>query len=246
VNNSNIIFGTRPVIEAIESGRQIEKIFLKKGLQGEVFFELNKLIRHYNLPFQMVPVEKLNRLTRKNHQGVVAIISPVVYQKVETLLPGWYEEGKNPLVLILDRVTDVRNMGAIARTAECAGVNAIIFPAKGSAQINADAVKTSAGALNRIPVDKAQSLTQSIKFLKESGLQIIACTEKTDSSYLEVDYTQPTAIIMGSEEDGISDNLLKMCDRKAALPLMGDIGSLNVSVAAGVILYETVRQRINE
>ncbi len=246
MKDNNLIFGTRPVIEAIEAGRQIEKLFIKKGLQGEVFFELNRLIRQYNLPAQTVPVEKLNRLTRKNHQGVVAIISPVVYQDVEALLPGWYEQGLNPLVLILDRVTDVRNMGAIARTAECAGVNAIVFPAKGSAQINADAVKTSAGALNRIPVDKAASLGKTVRFLKDSGLQIIACTEKTDNSYLNVDFSKPTAIIMGSEEDGISEYLLKMADHKAALPLMGDIGSLNVSVAAGVILYESVRQRISE
>ncbi len=246
VSNLNMIFGTRPVIEAIEAGRQIEKIFIKKGLKGDIFFELNKLIRQYNLPFQFVPIEKLNRLTRKNHQGVVALVSPVVYQKVETLLPGWYEAGINPLILVLDRVTDVRNMGAIARTAECAGVNAIIFPAKGNAQINADAVKTSAGALNRIPVEKAISLSQSVSFLKNSGLQIIGCTEKTDGSYLDVDFLKPTAIIMGSEEDGISENLLKMCDKNASLPLMGEIGSLNVSVAAGVILYESVRQRINE
>ncbi|MDD3011982.1 MAG: 23S rRNA (guanosine(2251)-2'-O)-methyltransferase RlmB [Bacteroidales bacterium] len=246
MNDSTLIFGTRPVIEAIEAGRPIERIFIKKGLQGETFFELNQLIRRYNLPFQMVPVEKLNRLTRKNHQGIVAIVSPIIYQKTEMLLPGWYEQGLNPLVLILDRITDVRNMGAVARTAECTGVNAILFPSKGSARINADAVKTSAGALNRIAVEKSDSLTQSLKYLKNSGLQIVACTEKSTLNYLDVDYTKPTAIIMGSEEDGISGQLLKQADVSVSIPLKGEIGSLNVSVAAGVILYEAVRQRSNE
>ncbi len=246
MKNSNIIFGTRPLIEAIESGKEIEKIFLKKGLRGEVFFELQRLIRHYNLPFQVVPVEKLNRITRKNHQGVIAFIAPISYQETATLLPGWYESGISPLVMILDRLTDVRNMGAIARTAECAGVNALIVPQKGSAQINADAIKTSAGALNRIPVEKAPSLSQSVKFLKDSGLQIVACTEKTDTSYLDIDFTLPTAIIMGSEENGIADHLLRMSDHQARLPLQGEIGSLNVSVAAGIILYESVRQRLHK
>lgn len=245
MNDSNLIFGTRPVIEAIKSGKQIEKIFIKKDLQGEVFHQLNELIKADKLPYQIVPIEKLNRLTRKNHQGVVAMISPVIYQSVESMLPGWYEDGLVPLVVILDRITDVRNMGAIVRSAECAGVNAIVFPARGSAQINADAVKTSAGALSRIPVEKSQSLGKTIRFLKDSGLQVIACTEKSSTNYTSFDYKKPTAILMGSEEDGISEGLLNMCDHQAAIPLMGEIGSLNVSVAAGVILYEAVRQRIS-
>lgn len=239
-----LLFGIRPIIEAITTGKEIDKLFIQNGLAGETSQELRKAIQKYNIPFQYVPVEKLNRLTNKNHQGVVAYASVVAYQKIEQILPSVFEQGEIPLVLILDRVTDVRNFGAICRTAECSGVHAIIIPSRGAAQINGDAVKTSAGALNIIPICREHNLKETIDYLKESGLQIVACTEKSTEDYFSSDFSLPTAIIMGSEEDGISTEYLKKADKKVKIPLLGKIGSLNVSVAAGVILYEAVKQRL--
>ena len=241
---SNFIFGTRTAIEAIRAGKEVDKIFIQKGLNNELFAELRKLITDGNIPHQFVPIEKLDRITGKNHQGVICFLSEITFHNIENLLPGIYEKGAVPLLLILDKVTDVRNFGAICRTAECSGVNAIIIPTRGSAQINADAVKTSAGALQLIPVCREENLKNTIIFLKESGVQIVACTEKTDDDYYSLDFTQPTAIIMGSEEDGISGEYLKLCDHKAKIPLLGEIQSLNVSVACGVLLYEVVKQRV--
>ena len=241
---SNFIFGTRTAIEAIRAGKEVDKIFIQKGLNNELFAELRKLIADGNIPHQFVPIEKLDRITGKNHQGVICFLSEITFHNIENLLPGIYEKGAVPLLLILDKVTDVRNFGAICRTAECSGVNAIIIPTRGSAQINADAVKTSAGALQLIPVCREENLKNTIIFLKESGVQIVACTEKTDDYYYSLDFTQPTAIIMGSEEDGISGEYLKLCDHKAKIPLLGEIQSLNVSVACGVLLYEVVKQRV--
>ncbi len=241
---SNFIFGTRTAIEAIRAGKEVDKIFIQKGLNNELFAELRKLIADGNIPHQFVPIEKLDRITGKNHQGVICFLSEITFHNIENLLPGIYEKGTVPLLLILDKVTDVRNFGAICRTAECSGVNAIIIPTRGSAQINADAVKTSAGALQLIPVCREDNLKNTIIFLKESGVQIVACTEKTDDYYYSLDFTQPTAIIMGSEEDGISGEYLKLCDHKAKIPLLGEIQSLNVSVACGVLLYEVVKQRV--
>jgi len=241
---SNFIFGTRTAIEAIRAGKEVDKIFIQKGLNNELFAELRKLITDGNIPHQFVPIEKLDRITGKNHQGVICFLSEITFYNIENLLPGIYEKGTVPLLLILDKVTDVRNFGAICRTAECSGVNAIIIPTRGSAQINADAVKTSAGALQLIPVCREENLKNTIIFLKESGVQIVACTEKTDDYYYSLDFTQPTAIIMGSEEDGISGEYLKLCDHKAKIPLLGEIQSLNVSVACGVLLYEVVKQRV--
>ncbi len=241
---SNFIFGTRTAIEAIRAGKEVDKIFIQKGLNNELFAELRKLITDGNIPHQFVPIEKLDRITGKNHQGVICFLSEITFYNIENLLPGIYEKGAVPLLLILDKVTDVRNFGAICRTAECSGVNAIIIPTRGSAQINADAVKTSAGALQLIPVCREENLKNTIIFLKESGVQIVACTEKTDDYYYSLDFTQPTAIIMGSEEDGISGEYLKLCDHKAKIPLLGEIQSLNVSVACGVLLYEVVKQRV--
>ncbi len=241
---SNFIFGTRTAIEAIRAGKEVDKIFIQKGLNNELFAELRKLIADGNIPHQFVPIEKLDRITGKNHQGVICFLSEITFYNIENLLPGIYEKGTVPLLLILDKVTDVRNFGAICRTAECSGVNAIIIPTRGSAQINADAVKTSAGALQLIPVCREDNLKNTIIFLKESGVQIVACTEKTDDYYYSLDFTQPTAIIMGSEEDGISGEYLKLCDHKAKIPLLGEIQSLNVSVACGVLLYEVVKQRV--
>ncbi len=241
---SQLIFGIRPLIEAVNSGKEIEKVLIQVGLKGENFGELKQILNTRNIPVQYVPLEKLNRVTQKNHQGIIAFVAPIVFGDIEFIIPEVFEKGRQPFILILDRITDVRNFGAVVRTAECAGVDAIVIPSRGSAQINADALKTSAGALFKMPVCRVDNLKGTIDFLKESGLNIVACTEKTDQLYDTVDYTKPLAIIMGSEEDGISSEYLKRSDFKAKIPLMGTIGSLNVSVAAGVILFETVRQRL--
>lgn len=241
--SNQLVFGIRAVIEAIKSGQEIESLYIQRGLKGDIFHELKALMTEYQLNAQQVPVEKLNRLTTKNHQGVVAFISPISYQKIEDIIPAVYEKGEVPFVLVLDGITDVRNLGAIARTAACSGVHAIVVPAKGSAQINPDTIKTSAGALYTIPVCRVDSLSKTARFLQESGLQLVACTEKTDDYLYKPDYTAPTAIIMGSEEDGISNDLIRISDHLAKIPMFGEIESLNVSVSAGIILYEAVRQR---
>lgn len=241
--NNQMIFGIRAVIEAIRSGKEIESLYLQRGIGGGLLGELKELLGEYGIAAQQVPVEKLNRITQKNHQGVIAIISPIVYQKIENIIPEIFEKGQVPLLLVLDGITDVRNMGAIARTAECAGVHAIIIPAKGSAQINADAIKTSAGALYKIPVCRHDNFMQTVRFLQESGLQLVACTEKTTDDIYAPDYTSPTAIILGSEEDGIRNELIRIADHLAKIPMFGEIESLNVSVSTGVILYEAIRQR---
>ena len=242
--SNQMVFGIRAIIEAIKSGKEIESLYLQRGLSGGIILELRTLIIEQEIGFQLVPIEKLNRLTTKNHQGAVAFISPISYDKIENIIPGIYERGEVPLILILDGITDVRNFGAIARTAECAGVHALIVPAKGSAQINPDAIKTSAGALYKIPVCRHDSLFKTAKFLQESGLQLIACTEKTDDYLYQPDYTAPTAIVMGSEESGISVDLIRISDHLAKIPMYGEIESLNVSVSAGILLYEAVRQRL--
>jgi 23S rRNA (guanosine2251-2'-O)-methyltransferase len=242
--SNQMVFGIRAIIEAIKSGKEIESLYLQRGLTGGIILELRTLINEQEIGFQLVPIEKLNRLTTKNHQGAVAFISPISYDKIENIIPGIYEKGEVPLILILDGITDVRNFGAIARTAECAGVHALIVPAKGSAQINPDAIKTSAGALYKIPVCRHDSLFKTAKFLQESGLQLIACTEKTDDYLYQPDYTAPTAIVMGSEESGISVDLIRISDHLAKIPMYGEIESLNVSVSAGILLYEAVRQRL--
>ena len=243
MKKENFIYGIHPVMEALKSGKEIEKIMIQKGLRGEGFQQLHTLVREMEIPIQFVPLEKLDRMTRQNHQGVVAMISEISYQKIETILPSVYEQGKVPLVLLLDRITDVRNLGAIARTAECSGVDAILIPEKGSAQVNQDAIKTSAGALYKVPVCRYSSARESVTFLKNSGLKIIAATEKANSDYTDVDMTQPLVLILGSEESGISAELLGMADELIQIPILGEIQSLNVSVAAGVILYEILRQR---
>ncbi len=237
------VFGIRAVIEAIESGKEIESLYVQKGISGDLFKELRKLIDERNVKFQYVPVEKLNRLCRGNHQGVFAFISPISFHSVEDLIPFIFEQGETPLLLILDRITDVRNFGAIARTAECAGVHGIVLPMKESAAINADAIKTSAGALFKIPVCRVNNLKKAVEYMQESGLQVIACSEKNDQSVYSADFTIPTAVVLGSEEDGISNDIMRIVDRYAKIPMKGEIESLNVSVAAGVILYEALRQR---
>lgn len=241
--SDDLVFGIRAAIEAISAGKEINKLFIQNGINNPLIAELKDAMKGRDIPLQYVPVEKLNRITKKNHQGVICFISPVSYQPLDQLIPTWFEEGKTPLVLILDRVTDVRNFGAICRTAECVGVDAVVVPTKGGALINADAIKTSAGALHRITVCREMYLKETIAYLQDSGFNIIGCTEKTDKTIYDATYTGPTAIIMGSEEDGISPEYMKRCNELAKIPLNGNIASLNVSVAAGVILYECQRQR---
>ena len=239
----NYIFGIHPIIEALEEGKEPERIFIQKGLSGINFQKLFQIIREKNIPFQMVPIEKLNRITRQNHQGVIAQIALISYHKLDMLIPAIYEKGETPLLVVLDKITDVRNMGAIARSAECAGAHAIILSEKGSAPVNADAIKTSAGALSRIPVCREREILESLAFIKESGITIAACTEKSQNTIYETALTGPLAIIMGSEEKGISKACITMADYVMAIPQKGKIGSLNVSVATGIVLFEALRQR---
>ena len=244
MEESNLIFGTRAVIEALKAGKEVDKVLVQRGLSNELFRELKSCLNDYQVPFQFVPIEKLKKITNKNHQGIIAFLSSISYSKTEDLLPQVFESGKTPLLLILDRVTDVRNFGAIARSAECSGVDFIIIPSRGSAQINADAIKTSAGALHRIPVCREENLKDTIEYLSASGIRIMACHEKTEQMIYDLDLKQPLAVLMGSEENGISNEYLKRSDFSGKIPMSGTISSLNVSVATGIVLYEVQRQRI--
>lgn len=244
MKKTEIIYGINPVLEAINEGKEIERLFMLKTMQPHKANEIKKVASAFKIPFQYVPKEKLNRLTRQNHQGVVAVVSSVSYTDIETLLPTVYESGKIPLLLILDKITDVRNLGSIARSAECAGVDAIIIPTRGSAMINADAVKTSAGALNKIPVCRQTNLYDTLTFLKNSGLEIIGAYEKANINHFDHDYNKPLALIMGSEDKGIAEEYIKLCDKTVKIPMAGTMQSLNVSVAAGIILFEIVKQRL--
>ena len=241
--SSDLIFGIRAVIEALEAGKEVDKILIRRELSSDLSKELFSVLQGRNIPVQRVPVEKLNAITQKNHQGVIAYAASVEYQQITNIIPTLYEEGKNPFVVVLDGVTDIRNFGAIARTCECAGVNAIVVPSRGGAAANADAVKTSAGALHVIPVCRENSLLEAVKFLKGSGLKVVAATEKAVKNYTEISYKEPVAIVMGSEDIGISDEILRLCDELVAIPILGTIASLNVSVATGVLVYEAVKQR---
>ena len=240
-SKQQIIYGLRPVIEALASGQQVERVLLQNGLNSSLLNELRTKLKENDVPFQYVPVEKLNKMTTGNHQGVVATIAAVKYHSFVDIL----ESMENPgLLLLLDHITDVRNMGAIARTAECTGVTALVVPDHGSAAINEDAVKTSSGALLRVPVCREQNLKTVVNLAKQYGYQIVASTEKGAVHYREVDFHQPTLLIMGNEETGISPELLKMSDVRAKLPILGEVQSLNVSVAAGVMMYEALEQRL--
>ncbi|WP_300285593.1 23S rRNA (guanosine(2251)-2'-O)-methyltransferase RlmB [uncultured Alistipes sp.] len=243
MEKNNILFGLRPIIEAIEAGRPLEKVYLKKGAEGVLLTELSELCRSRRIYVQWVPVEKLNRLTRSNHQGAVALTSAIDYADVHDMLAA-IPEDETPLLVVFDGVTDVRNFGAIARSAECAGAHGLIIPLKNSAPVNAESMKSSAGALSLIPVSRVGSIRNTLKMLRAEGLQIVAATEKSNTLLFEADLDRPTAIVMGSEDTGISKEVLKLCDVQLAIPIVGGIESLNVSAAAAVMLFEAVRQRI--
>lgn len=237
------IYGIRAVIEAVNAGKTIDRVFLQKGLQGTLYKELLATLQGAQIATQYVPIEKLNRMSKKNHQGVIATLSPVEYQDFEELVIGVTESGKVPLFLILDHLQDVRNFGAIVRTAECTGVSGIIIPKRGSVSVTADAVKTSAGAVFRVPICKVDNLIDAVYYLQGSGIRVVAATEKTNNLLYSEDFTTPLAIVMGAEDIGISGGVLKVVDSRVKLPMAGEIGSLNVSVACAVFLYEAVRQR---
>lgn len=239
----NMIFGIRPVQEAVESGKEIERVFLRKGSTNPGVNDIKRSLKRLRVPFQEVPQEKLSRLTRKNHQGVVALLSPIEYQELENVVQRLFEDGKEPLILVLDRVSDVGNFGAICRSAECAGVDAILIPTKGSAQINSFAVKSSAGAIFNIPICRTGHILSEVRQLQESGLRIVAVSEKADQTIHEANLSGPLALIMGSEEDGIGDGLMELVNDHVKIPMVGNTGSLNVSVATGIILFERLRQK---
>lgn len=243
LEKTDYVYGLRAVIEAIESGQEIDKVLVSKDLKGDLARELMQTIKSHGVLVQKVPIEKIDRITRRNHQGALAILSAITYDSLANIVPQLYENGKVPFIVLLDGVTDVRNFGAIARTCECAGVDAIVIPRRGGVGVNADAMKTSAGALNYLPVCRETSILNAVKYLKDCGLQICAATEKSKIDYTEADYAAPTAIVMGAEDVGISEDVMRFCDTKVAIPQSGHIESLNVSVAAGVLIYEVVRQR---
>ena len=246
MQNKDMLFGRRPIIEAIKADKTFDKLFIQKNLSGELANELLSIAKENKVILTRVPVEKLDRLTRKNHQGVVGFISPIDFGNIDQIIDDCFSQGRDPLVLMLDRITDVRNFGAIVRTAEASGVDAIIVPSRGAAQISGDAMKTSAGALNLMPICRTNNPEALLKSIKNMGLQLVACTEKSPETIFSVSYALPTVIILGSEESGISEELLAISDTRAKIPMLGKIDSLNVSTSAGIILYEAIRQRLVE
>ncbi len=244
MTSEDYIYGLRAVMEAIEAGKQIDKILLSKEVHGELASQLITMAHENRIIVQRVPSERINRITRKNHQGVLAMISAVTYHRLDHLVPELYEAGILPFIVLLDGITDVRNFGAIARTCECAGVDAIVIPDRGSVSVGGDAIKTSAGALHHIPVCRCNSIAWAAKFLRENGYNVVAVSEKADFPYTEGSYTDPVALVMGAEDVGISPEVMKHCSSKVSIPMFGNIESLNVSVAAGVMIYEVVRQRL--
>ncbi|MFP4621529.1 MAG: 23S rRNA (guanosine(2251)-2'-O)-methyltransferase RlmB [Bacteroidales bacterium] len=239
----SLIYGIRPVKEAIESRRSLDKVLIKDGLKSELFRECFSVIREYGIPYQFVPQPKLDKITGKNHQGVIAFLAPIEFQNITDILPGIFEIAATPFILLLDSLTDVRNFGAIVRTAEGAGVDAIVISQRHFARVSEDAVKTSAGALYKVPICRTSDMLDTVDYLNQSGVEVTGVTEKADQCYYEADFKKPAALVMGSEDKGISGNLLKKLHRTVRIPLAGDIESLNVSVAAGILLYEVVRQR---
>ncbi len=243
MEKSDMIYGTRAVIEAILAGKNIDKVMIQTGLTNDLVKELIAVARNNNVAITFVPPEKLKRLSAKNHQGVICLLSSVSFASLDNLISAAYDEGREPFFLLLDRVTDVRNFGAIVRTAECAGLDGIVIAEKGNVPITSDAMKTSAGALNHLPICREKDMKKTLQLLRDNGIRLIACTEKTEKSMYSLTLTGPIALILGSEEDGISDTFLREADELVRIPLKGKIGSLNVSVAAGIAMYEIVRQR---
>jgi len=239
----DFIYGTWPVMEAVKAKRDLDKVIIQHGLRNAVIGEIIAELKNLDIPYQFVPIEKMNRVTRKNHQGIIAFLSPITFSKVEHVLPSIYEKGEDPFLLILDKITDVRNFGAILRTASCTGVHAVVIPDKGSAMLNSDTVKSSAGAIYTLPICRSENLKDTIEYLKESGLKIFAATEKGSELYYNEQLSGPSALIMGSEGEGISPEYLRRSDVLVKIPMVGTIASLNVSVAAGVLMYEVFRQR---
>ena len=237
------LYGMHPVFEVVRAGKKFDKVLLRQGLENPQFRELMELLQKNGIPYQFVPVEKLNHTVRGAHQGVIACIASIDYISIEEMVDTALAVTPSPLIAILDGVSDVRNLGAISRTLECAGGNGIIVPAKGGAAINADAIKSSAGALMRIGISKVPNLRYAVYYLKQSGFSIVAATEKADGSIYDADMTGPCAVIMGSEGRGISQSVLSLADVRASIPMSGEISSLNVSAAAAVVLFEAVRQR---
>ncbi len=242
-SKEDMAYGVQPVQELLQSGQDVEKVMLQRELNSPQLRDLAALASEKGIVVQRVPLQKMNSYTRKNHQGVVAIISAIQYAPLEQVVQQAYEEGRMPLLLLLDRITDVRNFGAICRTAECAGADAVVVPTRNSAQITSDAIRTSAGALSHLNVCREYDLKQTVRYLLDSGLRVVACTEKAAESLYEQPMNEPVALILGSEEDGIGDDLLKVATSLARLPMLGKVNSLNVSVAAGIALFEAVRQR---
>ena len=238
------IFGIRAIIEAINAKKEIDKVFIQKEAQGDLMQDLMKTMKRNNINFSYVPVEKLNKLTHNNHQGAVATIAPISFHTLENLVESLLEKEKKPLLLILDQLSDARNFGAIIRTAECTGVDGIIIQKQGSAPVNGDTVKTSAGAVFNVPICKVDHIKDAVFYLQGSGIKTVAATEKTDNNIYDINFNEPVAIIMGSEDRGVNPSVLKIVDEKAKLPMFGTIESLNVSVACGAFLYETLRQRM--
>lgn len=243
---SSKIFGLRAIIEAINAGNSIDKVFLQKDVNGTLMIELKQLIKQNNITSSIVPVEKLDRMSRdNNHQGAAALIAPISFYDLDSLITSTLEKGETPLFILLDQLSDVRNFGAIIRTAECTGAHGVIIPKTGNAPVNGETVKTSAGAAFNVPICKVDHIKDAIFMLQAADIQIVCATEKTEETIFDADFTKPTAIVMGSEDRGINPSILKIADTKVKLPLLGKIGSLNVSVACGAFLYETVRQRMN-
>ena len=246
IDKTQYIYGIHAVLEAIDAGKDIDKILLSKTLNAETAQEISERARQLRVPVQRVPVQKIDRITRRNHQGVLAMLAAVTYYRVEDLVPQLFDEGENPFVVVLDGVTDVRNFGAVARTCECAGVSAIVIPDRESVSVNADAVKTSAGALTYLPVCREHNLVKAVKLLRDSGFKIVGTSDKSQTPYTQGDYTGPVDIVLGSEDQGISPEIMKLCDTQVLIPEFGHINSLNVSVAGGIIIYEVVRQRLHD
>jgi 23S rRNA (guanosine2251-2'-O)-methyltransferase len=245
MEKEQLIFGIRAIIEAIQSGVAVDKVFIQKEASGDLMKDLMNVMKRASVNFSYVPIEKLNRLTINNHQGAVASIAPISFIDIEQLVSRTLEENENPLFLILDQISDARNFGAIIRTAACTGVHGIIVQKAGSAPVNGDTVKTSAGAIFKVPICKVEHIKDAVFYLQGSGIKVIAATEKTDQNIYNLALNEGIAIIMGSEDRGVNPSVLKIVDEKAKLPMQGSIGSLNVSVACGAFLYETVRQRIS-